>query len=128
VIAHVTAPLVVVQSGPKALAKRILGRTPDHYDDNLTRERFNELLRKTYGGREPLFDLAALESSRPGQPREGWAFGDATVYQLLPEYSSDGAHLNEGAEARIGAELLSWLADVVARHDVRAERGSAGRR
>jgi hypothetical protein len=43
--------------------KELLGRTPGQFGDNIVRERFNDLIRKTYDGREPVFDLARHESS-----------------------------------------------------------------
>lgn len=111
-IVHVTAPLMAVQSGPKATIKKLLGRAPDHYVDNLVREQFNALLRREYEGREPVFDLAALEGTRPGQPREALSFDGKTVYALLPEYTTDGGHLTPDAQRRMAAALLSFLARV----------------
>jgi hypothetical protein len=113
-IVHVTAPLVHVQSGPKAGIKKLLGRSPDHYDDNIARERFNTLMRREYEGREPVFDLAAIEARGPdGSPRP-LRFRGADVFELLPEYTTDGAHLNDGAERRVAAELLAFLGSVIA--------------
>jgi hypothetical protein len=106
---HVTAPLVRVQAGPRAVVKRLIGRMPDHYADNIARERFNALMRRAYDGREPVFDLAALEASRPGKAPEAFRFKDATVYELLSEYTDDGAHLNEAASARMAVHLMSVL-------------------
>jgi hypothetical protein len=115
-IVHVTVPLVHVQSGPKAVIKRWIGRTPDHYEDNFARERYNTLMRREYAGREPVFDIAALESSRPGQPREAFRFQGRDLYELRAEYTTDGAHLNANAAKRVASELLILLSDVVADH------------
>jgi hypothetical protein len=113
-IVHVTAPLVHVQSGPKALVKRLIGQTPDHYDDNFARERYNTLMRQAYAGREPVFDIAALESSRPGERREAFHFRGRDLYELRAEYTTDDAHLNAAAERRVAAELLAFLQRVAA--------------
>jgi hypothetical protein len=112
-LVHVTTPLMRVQSGPRAIVKKWLGRAPDYYEDNITRERFNELMRREYSAREPLFDLAALEASRPGALPEAMQFGDSKVYTLLPEYTTDGGHLNEGAQNRVASELLVRLCRTV---------------
>ena len=124
-VVHVTAPLMAVQSGPKAVIKKLIGRAPDHYEENLVREQFNDLMRRAYQGREPLFDLASLESSRPGQPRDALSLGSSTVYALLPEYTTDGGHLNAGAERRVAAAFLSFLADVAGKRDSRSSRPAA---
>jgi hypothetical protein len=112
-VVHVTAPLMAVQTGPKAFVKELLGRAPGQFEDNIVRERFNDLIRKTYDGREPVFDLARLESSRPGAPsRVSSSFKGATAYGLLPEYTADGMHLTGAAERQIAAEFLHFLANV----------------
>jgi hypothetical protein len=112
-LVHVTTPLMRVQGGPRAIVKKWLGRAPDYYEDNIARGRFNELMRREYAGREPLFDLAALEASRPGGAPEAIQFGDSKVYSLRPEYTTDGGHLNEGAQRRVAGELLVFLARTV---------------
>ena len=113
-LVHVTTPLVHVQTGPRALVKRLMGRVPDHYEDNLARERFSALMRREYGGREPVFDLAMIEASRPGSRPEAIQFRGAQVFELLPEYTTDGAHLNGPAEERVATELLLFLGRVMA--------------
>jgi hypothetical protein len=110
---HVTAPLMQVQGGPKAAVKKLLGRAPDHYLDNMRREAFNDLLRREYQGREPLFDLAAIESTRPEGDRETIRFGGATSFALVPEYTSDGGHLNDRAKAMVARDLLEFLAETI---------------
>ena len=110
VFVHVTTPVVKVQSGLRAEVKKLLGREPDHYADNLARERFNDLMRKAYGGKEPLFDLAALESTRPDGAREAITFRGATSFAMVPTYTPDGGHLNEAGRAVVAEQLLVLLA------------------
>jgi hypothetical protein len=109
-LVHMTAPLMSVQSGPRAIIKKWIGRVPDYYEENIARDRFNELMRREYAGRAPLFDLAALEASRPGGVPESVEFRNAKVYSLLPEYTHDGGHLNEAAQERIASEFVVFLA------------------
>lgn len=107
---HVTAPLTVVQSGPKAFVKRLLGRRPWGAEANVVRERFNALMRAAYAGREPLFDLAAVESTRPDGRTVTFEDGGATHRALADEYASDGEHLNALGARRAAAQLLETLA------------------
>jgi hypothetical protein len=109
-ILHVTAPIVVVQSGPRAIVKTWIGRTPDYYQENAVREQFNELMRAQYGRTGRLFDLAAIEAARPGVDPEPILFQGRRLYTLLPEYSSDGGHLNDDAQRRVASALVSFLA------------------
>jgi hypothetical protein len=114
VFVHVTTPLVRGQSGPKAAIKRLLGRPLRGYAGNFARERFNDLLRQAYGGREPLFDLAAIESTRPDGRREVIRSGGRSAYALVPTYTTDGSHLNEVGRRRVAADLLVFLAQLPA--------------
>lgn len=121
VFVHVTTPLVTARAGGlKLLVQRLLGRAPTRVGSNIARERFNDLLRKEYTGREPLFDLALLESTRPDGRREGVAFGGNPGWSLVPGYSSDGSHLNEPGRRRIAEAFLVFLARLPAGHGAAA--------
>ncbi|HET7668919.1 MAG TPA: SGNH/GDSL hydrolase family protein [Burkholderiales bacterium] len=89
VFVHVTVPLTVAQAGLKALAKRVLGRVPD----NVRREEYNELMRRTYAAREPIFDLARLQSVSPNETR-----------------GADGGHLNAEGRRYLARQLIGVLA------------------
>jgi hypothetical protein len=120
-IVHITTPLMVVQTGPRAFIKRMIGRVPDNYEDNVAREKYNDLLRTHYTGKEPIFDLAAIETSRADGSRPSVTFRGDTVYALLPQYASDSGHLNELGQARVAKALVSFLGDVVEHRPTRAE-------
>lgn len=107
---HVTTPLVRVQTGPEASLKLMLGRNPGRYGSNFARERFNDLMRAAYRGKEPLFDLAAIESTRPDGSREAIRSGNRSGYALVPAYTTDNSHLNEVGRRRVAEELLAFLA------------------
>lgn len=113
---HVTAPLVRVQSGPRALLKKLMGQAPGRYASNFKRQEFNERMRREYGGKEPLFDLAAVESTRPDGSRETISHGGRTAYALYPGYTDDGSHLNASGRRRAAEELLALLAGLPAGH------------
>ncbi len=109
---HVTVPLTTVQTGFKAVAKRLLGRQPYGTVENVRREEYNALLRSAYLGREPLFDLARVESVDPkGHPVDvHWQGKIAPA--LASQYTVDGGHLNAEGSERAARELVKVLAAV----------------
>jgi hypothetical protein len=112
---HVTVPLTTVQDGPKAAFKKLLGRVPAGYAGNLAREEFNEAMRQAYRGREPVFDLAAVEASLPGGGIETFTIGGRHGLALVPAYASDGAHLNRAGRRVVAESLLAFLAELPGR-------------
>jgi hypothetical protein len=109
---HVTVPLTIVQTGPKAAVKRLLGRKLWGADANIVRNRFNDLMRREYGGHEPLFDLASVESTRPDGQEVRFDQGGASHPALADEYASDGKHLNPDGSRWAAAHLLKTLAEL----------------
>jgi hypothetical protein len=107
---HVTAPLTTVQRGAKAWFNELRGRAVFGVGENVSREAFNALMRQAYGGKEPLFDLAALESSRPDGSRETYDVNGRAYPAMAPEYSDDGGHLNAQGQARVASALVGFLA------------------
>jgi len=110
VFVHVTLPLTTVQTGPKALAKRLLGRTPYGTIENVRREEYNALLRRAYAGREPLFDLARLESHAPDGTLVTVAWDGRSAPAMASAYTDDGGHLNERGRDLAARELIRVLA------------------
>ena len=115
VIVHVTTPLVADQGWLTTTAKRLLGRGAGAIADNQRREAYNELLRKAYQGREPIFDLARLESTRQDGSAERAAYEGAKIPALVPGYTDDGSHLNPVGQDRAARELVRVLAAAVPR-------------
>ena len=110
-LVHVTAPLTTVPSGAKALFKRLLGRAPYGVLENRQREAYSQLLRRAYAGREPLFDLARIESSRTDGSPFTVEWQGAQVPALVPAYSTDGEHLNTEGQLRAARALIAVLAN-----------------
>ncbi|HYL88821.1 MAG TPA: hypothetical protein VEU32_08650 [Burkholderiales bacterium] len=110
VFVHVTLPLTTVQTGPKAWVKRLLGRSPYGTVENVRRDEYNRLLRGTYAGREPIFDLARLESTKPDGTVATVTWEGVSAPALSPEYTSDGGHLNALGRARAAREFIAVLA------------------
>lgn len=102
----VTSPLTTVQGGWKALVKRVLGRTPDGYAENASREKFNQFLRERYGRDGRLFDLAAIEAETAA-PHD---YQGKPLATLDPAISSDGGHLNQAGQQLLASRLLKFLA------------------
>jgi hypothetical protein len=107
---HVTAPLTSAQSGPKEAIKRLLGRGGSAR--NVRREEYNALIRNTYQGREPIFDLARVESTKPDGSVTTEKWKDSAVPSLAPQYTDDGGHLNDVGKVRAARELISVLAAI----------------
>jgi hypothetical protein len=110
VFVHVTVPIAEVQAGLKAEVKRLIRRAPFAYEDNVRREQFNERMRREYADREPVFDLAAIESTDPEGRTFETTFRGVTVRTLFAPYTPDGGHLNEVGRQRVAEELLVMLA------------------
>jgi hypothetical protein len=109
---HVTVPLTAVQSSPIAVIKGLLGRIPAGYEDNFHREQFNERLRREYSGREPVFDLASVESTTVLGRKQTAYFKGVGGPALLAVYTSDDGHLNEVGRRRVAEELVVLLAEL----------------
>jgi hypothetical protein len=75
---------------------------------NVVRERFSELVRGTFGGSEPVFDLAKVESTRPDGSTESFN----GVRALVAAYSSDGGHLNATGAEVVSKALVLYLASL----------------
>jgi hypothetical protein len=108
-IVHVTVPLTSEEPGLKALAKRALG-WPTARELNIKRNQYNKLLLAQYGATDVIFDLAAAESTRPDGSRASFTVGNEAIYTLVPEFTSDGGHLNELGRRIVAHQFLVALA------------------
>ncbi len=108
-IVHLTVPLHQRQSGVKARLKTLLGRPPMN---NLQRNAYNSLLREKYAGKEPLFDLAKIESTYPNGKHQTHVVNGVSVNTLIPHYTNDGGHLNELGQKVVASRLLRFLASI----------------
>ena len=111
---HATVPLTVRTPGWKKFLKRVLGKDESSDVLNQKRQEFNELLRRRYGS-EPLFDLAAVESTYPDGSREEFTRDGTTAYALIGALSDDGAHLNKAGRDAAARELVRVLAQAAGR-------------
>lgn len=115
VFVHITIPLVsqkidIIES-TKNIIKKILGRpVNEKYLSNIKRSRFNKIIHDTYDDKEPVFDLARIESMFPDGKRQYHELNGEIYYSMLPEYTQDGGHLNETGRKLVAEQLLVFLA------------------
>ena len=102
---HVTVPLTTepdLFTQLKTRLKTLLGRRDGRAQPaNVARERLNALIRGEYAGRH-LFDLAAIESTKPDGTRVSGRYDDQGYFALYDGYASDMGHLNA-----VGAPLAA---------------------
>lgn len=109
-IVHLTLPLQKDWGTVQHLYVTIKGGRTTHRELNWIRQRYNERLRATYGGKEPVFDIALLESIGPDGRQRTARFRGERVPVLADEWTYDGGHLNEAGRRRIGEAFLATLA------------------
>ncbi len=114
---HVTVPLVVEPTGVNKwkvkiirIIKKIMGKYD--FDENITKNKYNELIRNEYEGREPIFDLAKVESTYPDGSRELFIKNGQEFYSLVPSYTNDGGHLNIQGQKTVAEKLLLFLLEL----------------
>jgi hypothetical protein len=107
---HITAPLTTVQTGIKARIKEIMGKPVWGYNDNIKRDQFNQKLKDAYEGKEPIFDLAGIESTYPDGTRAFMKGAKGICPFLVPEYTTDGGHLNAKGRKVVAEQFLIFLA------------------
>ncbi|MCL2259590.1 MAG: SGNH/GDSL hydrolase family protein, partial [Cystobacterineae bacterium] len=110
VLVHVTSPLTTVERGAKSWLKKTLGKTLWGILENQKREAFNQKLRQTYAGREPVFDLALAESTYPDGMREFFEHEGTQIPALVAGMSDDGGHLNLAGRAQLASAFARFLA------------------
>ncbi|MGZ5026048.1 MAG: hypothetical protein ACXWE9_02580 [Methylobacter sp.] len=107
----VTVPLTSVQTGSKAWAKRLIGKEPRGYSDNVKRAEFNARLRERYVSSGRLFDLARAEAESTGKQCQTEVDGQ-TVEVLCPELTTDGGHLNERGQDLVATAFLDFVSSL----------------
>ena len=101
---HVTVPLTTEPglTELKTRVKTLLGRRDGRGQPaNVARERLNALIRGEYAGRH-LFDLAAIESTKPDGTRVSGRYDNRGYFALYDGYASDMGHLNA-----VGAKIAA---------------------
>ncbi len=115
---HLTAPIVSqkidIITGLKNMIKRIIGKPVNEiYRNNIKRSQFNELMIETYEGKEPLFDLARVESTLIDGKRQYHELDGDIYYSMITEYTDDGGHLNEIGRKIVAEQFIIFLTDLL---------------
>lgn len=108
-VVHVTIPLTSADPAVKGWAKMLLGRATAR-DLNRKRNEYNRLLVQAYGGTDPIFDLAEIESTGHDGTRAEFKEGGQQIFALAREFTRDGGHLNEAGRRIVAEQLLLALA------------------
>jgi hypothetical protein len=111
---YVTVPLTTEQgfiSKLKTKLKTLVG-VSDRFGQaaNLARERLNALIRREYGGRH-LFDLAAIESTKPDGTRVSGRYDNQEYFALYDGYAADIGHLNAVGSKIAATAFLEAIAE-----------------
>ncbi len=110
---HITVPLRTSKMTFKTRIKKILRiKNIWEYDRNINKNEFNKLLKKEYKGKEPIFDLAMVESTYPDGRRATFKKDGKIYYSLVPDYSNDGGHLNDMGRNKVAEQLLILLVNL----------------
>ena len=114
IFVHFTVPLKAVK--PESRLKAVINklkRKPSVTADNIQRNLFNDLMRREYSGKEPLFDIALYESVLPNGRQQIFRRDNVVYSALANQYTDDGGHLNEAGRKHIAEQLLILLVNLV---------------
>ena len=98
---HATVPLTTEPSLSLKLKTGLGVSDRFSWPENVARERLNALIRREYAGRH-LFDLAAIESTKPDGTRVSGRHENQEYFALYDGYASDLGHLNA-----VGAKIAA---------------------
>lgn len=108
---HFTMPIRSAPIGKKPDLKRFLGIEIQEDQDNIARARFNDLIRAEYEGKEPVFDIAKLESlALESNETHKLKSGNHEYEVMAPSNTYDGGHLSDDAKRHIGEQFIVFLA------------------
>lgn len=111
IIVHSTMPLTDLEGRREWLMAKVRGGDTKR-DLNLIRSRYNELLRAEYVGKEPVFDIARIESTLADGTRTFFRSRGRDVPFLAPALTDDGGHLNADGRRAAAEQLLALLASL----------------
>lgn len=109
-VVHVTLPLET-DWGEYFHWKRVIrGQLTTHRELNWIRQQYNERIRQTWGGKEPIFDLARYQAVGVDGQLRTVRYRWSRVPILAREWTNDGGHLNEAGRRRMAEAFLVTLA------------------
>ncbi len=109
---HATIPLIRQNKNTiGSIIKKALGKSQGLFDNehNIKRNIYNQYILDKYKGREPVFDIAEIESVHPDGTREFFFEQSRVFYSLFPGYTDDGGHLNKIGRRHVAEQFLLLL-------------------
>lgn len=79
------------------------------YKGNVKRNRMNQLIVENYEGIDPIFDLAKFQATFPDGSLNTFTRKGKEYLSLIPEYSTDGGHLNDRGKKLLAERFLFVL-------------------
>ncbi len=106
---HFTVPLTTSKPTMYSRVKKIIGKKDISVLLNEKRNIYNELVRKEYAGKEPVFDLAEIESTSSNGSRTSYWENGKAYYVLSEEYAADRGHLNDTGKKKVARKLVEFI-------------------
>jgi hypothetical protein len=106
---HITMPLTTIGGIKEWVGCTLRGRATSR-ELNAIRQQYNDVLRREYTGREMVFDIALVESTRADGSRVTFRRGGANVEALAEEFTDEGGHLNADGRRRAATAFIDAFA------------------
>lgn len=106
---HATVPLRTSPDNLGVALRELLGRKNMSKADNQARNAFNQLLTSSFQ-RDPVFDIAGLQSTYPDGRRDFFRQDNAQYPRLIEAYTDDGGHLNAVGRKWVAGNFITLLA------------------
>ncbi|WP_321371039.1 hypothetical protein [uncultured Desulfuromusa sp.] len=107
---HLTVPLRENTETWKTQLKSLLGKDDIwEYADNIKRNQYNQMLLNEYQGKEPIFDVAKIESTSLSGETASFKYKGNQYLALAADLTYDGGHLNDAGSLHVATELLRYL-------------------
>lgn len=108
---HFTSPYSITKTSFKTWFKDLLGKDEIwQLDGNVRRYEYNQKIRNYYKGKEPVFDIAKIESTRSDGTRAEFERNGKTYYMLDKAYASDeDGHLNAKGRKKVAEKLVLFI-------------------
>ena len=74
-------------------------------------QKVNELIQK-YQDKNSIFDIAKIESTYTDGSRCTFKVNGTNYFSLIPEYTTDGEHLNRLGRKKVAEQLIIFLANL----------------
>jgi hypothetical protein len=111
---HSTLPLLRSKTTWKTIIKKLIGKKEIwEYDINIKLNKFNDLLLREYVDKQPVIDLAKLQSTFPDGSLSTFTKNGKTYFNMVPDYTYDDMHLNKEARKLAAEQFLLFLISVI---------------